>query len=280
VLRHHDYLPFGEEYHPAGWVPENPPAERKLFTGQERDVELGLDYFGARYYRADLGRFSTPEPSPLHALRLVSPQRLNSYGYGNANPLTFADQDGRDAMAVNYSQGALVSGVHFGHNGLAAVDSSGQVLFSDFGPKSRGKAFDDGVVNSPTLSSKIQFDANGLPTRESLIAVAHELEVLETAPPGSVRLAYFKTSNAETTRLINWIRQSKLYWQYSWTGKFSVWGQNCGDYTRAGLGMNVPTGSFPNLDFFVYRIFADEVLGPVVKADVTTQITSFRYKPQ
>ena len=52
--RYHDYTPFGEEINVTF-----PKPDRKLFTGQERDSETALDYFGARYYRADLGRFTT-----------------------------------------------------------------------------------------------------------------------------------------------------------------------------------------------------------------------------
>lgn len=42
VLRRHDYLPFGEEWHEAGWVPDNPPTDKRMFTGQERDIETGM----------------------------------------------------------------------------------------------------------------------------------------------------------------------------------------------------------------------------------------------
>jgi len=53
VIRRHDVTPFREEVAPA-----SPPAGTRLFTGKERDTETGLDYFGARYYRPDLGRFT------------------------------------------------------------------------------------------------------------------------------------------------------------------------------------------------------------------------------
>jgi len=31
------------------------------FTGKERDAESGNDYFGARYYNSNMGRFTTPD---------------------------------------------------------------------------------------------------------------------------------------------------------------------------------------------------------------------------
>ncbi len=32
------------------------------YTGKERDAESGLDYFGARYYGSNMGRFMSPDP--------------------------------------------------------------------------------------------------------------------------------------------------------------------------------------------------------------------------
>ena len=57
VVTRHDFMPFGEEV-----APPPPPSDKRLFTGKERDSETGLDYFEARYYRADVGRFTTIDP--------------------------------------------------------------------------------------------------------------------------------------------------------------------------------------------------------------------------
>jgi RHS repeat-associated protein len=90
VVARHDFLPFGEEW--------NPPAnakEKKLFTGHERDAETGLDYFGARYYRPQVGRFTTVDPG--HASATVDdPQSWNAYAYARNNPLRFIDPTGTD----------------------------------------------------------------------------------------------------------------------------------------------------------------------------------------
>ena len=75
VVRRHDFKPFGEEY-ASGQVDLG---DRKLFTGQERDHETALDYFGARYYRADFGRFTTVDPvtvTPGANPRPAAPDRL------------------------------------------------------------------------------------------------------------------------------------------------------------------------------------------------------------
>jgi RHS repeat-associated protein len=91
VVARHDFLPFGEEW-PA-------PVTQKLdkgFTGKERDAETGLDYFGARYYRADLGRFTTIDPVTTIEENLADPQRWNRYAYARNNPLKYVDPDGRE----------------------------------------------------------------------------------------------------------------------------------------------------------------------------------------
>jgi RHS repeat-associated protein len=68
------------------------------FTGKERDQESGLDYFGARYYASNMGRWMSPDwsasPTPVPYASLQNPQSLNLYGYVNNNPLSRADADG------------------------------------------------------------------------------------------------------------------------------------------------------------------------------------------
>jgi RHS repeat-associated protein len=71
----------------------NLPTQR--FTGQQRDAEEGLDYFGARYYASRSGRFTTVDPAMDIDAALVDPQRWNRYAYALNNPLKFTDPDGR-----------------------------------------------------------------------------------------------------------------------------------------------------------------------------------------
>ena len=92
VVARHDFLPFGEEV-----VPQT--AEKKLFTGQERDFETGQDYFNARQLRTDLGRFLAPDPMSS-VPRLVGSQGVNAYTYVRNNPLGLVDPTGLDARAL------------------------------------------------------------------------------------------------------------------------------------------------------------------------------------
>jgi len=71
---------------------------RSRSTGKERDSETGLDFFGARYFSAAQGRFTSadwsakPEAVPYSSLE--DPQTLNLYSYVRNNPLARADADG------------------------------------------------------------------------------------------------------------------------------------------------------------------------------------------
>jgi RHS repeat-associated protein len=97
------YLPYGEEW--CGGAPCAPPTgagQPKRFTGKDRDLETGLDYFGARYYGSGLARFTTVDPVLRVARNLIRPQRWNRYAYGENNPLKFVDPDGLDTYVVIY----------------------------------------------------------------------------------------------------------------------------------------------------------------------------------
>jgi RHS repeat-associated protein len=133
-MARHDYLPFGEEI-PSGYA--NRGAEwaaddsvKQKFTGQERDQESGLDYFGARYYGSALGRWTSPDRVNLTEDRLVSPSNtLNKYIYGGNNPLKFVDPDGED-ITLFYTNGGPG-----GHAMLLAYDqSNGNSAVQSFGP--------------------------------------------------------------------------------------------------------------------------------------------------
>ncbi len=104
--KRHDYLPFGEELF-AGTGGRTPQqgygagdGVRQHFTQKERDIETGLDYFGARYYSSTQGRFTTGDPASLELRHLVNPQDLNRYAYVANNPLKFIDPDGEEKIQV------------------------------------------------------------------------------------------------------------------------------------------------------------------------------------
>jgi RHS repeat-associated protein len=73
---------------------------RQKFTSKERDVETGLDYFGARYYSSTQGRFTSPDPVMLSPERLVNPQMINLYSYAVNNPFSYADPTGMENVQL------------------------------------------------------------------------------------------------------------------------------------------------------------------------------------
>jgi RHS repeat-associated protein len=97
--RCYDYLPFGEEIasgtngRTAGCFTSGTVALTEKFTGQERDSETGLDYFGARYNSSAQGRFTSPDPSMMSVV-LRNPQSWNRYSYTLNNPLRYIDPNG------------------------------------------------------------------------------------------------------------------------------------------------------------------------------------------
>jgi RHS repeat-associated protein len=100
ILDDQDYLPWGGTVSGVGVSNSN---NHYKFTGKERDLETGLDYFGARYYSNGLGRFitpdwapTTPKPSAVPYADWVDPQSLNQYSYVRNVPTTKFDKDGHD----------------------------------------------------------------------------------------------------------------------------------------------------------------------------------------
>ncbi len=73
------------------------------FTGKEEDEEVGLHYFGARYYSAYLGRWLSPDPPVVHGGGVT-----NLYNYGGNSPYIYVDPDGNFIQAI---VGAIVGAV-------------------------------------------------------------------------------------------------------------------------------------------------------------------------
>jgi len=61
-------------------------------SGHLDDSEVGLTYFGARYYAPMLGRWISPDPLRIHAMA----GDLNPYGFVAGSPLRFVDPVGFD----------------------------------------------------------------------------------------------------------------------------------------------------------------------------------------
>jgi RHS repeat-associated protein len=121
--------PFGDQQTCS--VPSSDVSDQH-YTGKERDTESGLDYFGARYYGSNMGRFMSPDkPVDQHP---EDPQSWNLYTYVRNNPLSSIDQDG------NYDCGQMTADqcTQFGNNltaaqnQLAAAQKNGSITDAQF----------------------------------------------------------------------------------------------------------------------------------------------------
>lgn len=130
--------------------------DASLFTGKERDAETmssampsGLDYFGARYFSAAQGRFTSPDPNGTGA-SLFDPQSWNAYSYTLNNPLRYVDPDGDVPIpaitgAVGAGVGALVGG---GAEALNQYLRTGTIQWGKVGTAALGGAISGGIAGA------------------------------------------------------------------------------------------------------------------------------------
>ncbi|MDQ3003604.1 MAG: RHS repeat-associated core domain-containing protein, partial [Fibrobacterota bacterium] len=88
----YDYFAYGKEVKEVN----TKVGDQKLtetFTGKELDEKIGLDYFGARYYDADLAVWISPDPARF----FHSPYSYSGNGY---NPINSTDPDGRNPVVI------------------------------------------------------------------------------------------------------------------------------------------------------------------------------------
>lgn len=90
AIEQYNYAPFGALV--GGQGPG--VAQPRGYAGKERDLETGNDYFGARYYASQAGRFTTPDPVLDINAALLNPQRWSRYPYVSNNPLRKVDPTG------------------------------------------------------------------------------------------------------------------------------------------------------------------------------------------
>ncbi len=120
VAGYDDYYPFGMVMDGRSGNTSNPDDLYK-FTGKERDIETGYDYFGARYYDSRIGRWLSVDP-----LADKYPG-WSPYNYCVNNPLRFIDPNGMDVYAGSSDARETILNtlsekerkfVQFGDNGL------------------------------------------------------------------------------------------------------------------------------------------------------------------
>ena len=81
------------DYRPDRWESFR---EDYRFTGKEEDIEIGLVYFGRRFYSPATNRWASLDPASLHSLT----QDLNGYAYVGGRVGAYVDPDGAIATAL------------------------------------------------------------------------------------------------------------------------------------------------------------------------------------
>lgn len=95
---HQPYGAIESDYRSRRW--DNPREDYK-FTGKEEDIEVGLTYFGARYYHARLGRWASADPLTIHGLG-ADP---NPYAYVRGRVTSAVDPFGLDCVMAESTNG-------------------------------------------------------------------------------------------------------------------------------------------------------------------------------
>jgi RHS repeat-associated protein len=127
-------------------------------TGKERDSESGNDYFGARYFGSNIGRFLSPDPAGPWVADVSDPQSWNFYVYGRNNPLINIDPTGLDCISFN-SSGAI-SGITHANN-TQSLNEQATNCGANGGNWVNGMVGAIGPANSTGAFSVVSSDADG-----------------------------------------------------------------------------------------------------------------------
>ena len=120
-----------ETYKPHGQRTTNAAASannKTWFTGKQEEAALGINYFGARWYHPEVGRFLVIDPAGVAPENMHS---FNRYAYANNNPYTHVDPSGGvvetawDVLNVGLGVTSFVNNISQGNYGSAAVDAVG-----------------------------------------------------------------------------------------------------------------------------------------------------------
>ncbi|MBK6476739.1 MAG: hypothetical protein IPF93_00270 [Saprospiraceae bacterium] len=108
VIGKNHYYPFGMPARPksygggeqAGWIANPTPPYAYKYNGKELNIDFGLNLsdYGARWYDAGVGRFTSID---RYAPKYAS---LNPYQYGANNPIKYIDVNG-DSLRINTGGG-------------------------------------------------------------------------------------------------------------------------------------------------------------------------------
>ena len=237
IQEYYDLMPYGEVIDPPT------TQESVLFTGKPKDIESGLDYFGARYYGAGICRFTSSDPVISNKQRIISPQQWNLYSYARNNPLSNIDPDGRDAIAIIFPDYKIATPVGkiggLGHAGVVTIDSKGRTKYFEYGRYDEaGKGLVRGR-NVPTVT----MDSNGRPTQESLNGLLRSISQ-QAGHGGRIEGAYFKADDKQTAQMNQYAEGRETQNTNPKRESYDLYDNNCAtfmDKTIEAGGVKLPS---------------------------------------
>lgn len=105
ATRYEAYGSVESDYRPERWASYRSDYR---FTGKEDDIEVGLAYFGARYYAPALNRWISADPLAVHS---PGEADLNVYAYVHGQTYVAVDPNGQLAWFVPILIGAAIGAV-------------------------------------------------------------------------------------------------------------------------------------------------------------------------
>ncbi|HEY4208569.1 MAG TPA: toxin TcdB middle/C-terminal domain-containing protein, partial [Puia sp.] len=134
IISYEEYHPFGTSAYRLSKPGTDLSLKRYRFSGKERDEETGFYYFGARYYAAWLGRWTSTDPAGFT-------DGFNVYVYCSNNPIMLYDPDGRDDKPVVNHYGRVKS----------QISKADKTTDSSEARANIDKAFPEGTVVNKTF---------------------------------------------------------------------------------------------------------------------------------
>jgi RHS repeat-associated protein len=140
LMERSTYHGFGapeSDYRPDRWGNFR---ERYRYTGHEDDSDVGLSYFGRRYYSPAIGTWISPDPLTIHGLA----SDINPYAFVSRSPMRFADPFGLDTYGCDnlnpncesssWDPATLLNGIASAFNGGTGGSGSGRAGGSAHSP--------------------------------------------------------------------------------------------------------------------------------------------------
>ncbi len=169
------------------------------FGGKEEDLEVGLSYFGARYYSPFLGAWLSADPVTVHELG----SDTNPYAYVHGSPLMGVDPDGREPLTI-----LAVIGISMAVGALVGAGSSVAIQASQGNGWDLGRVNGWKVLGAAAVGAVAGGVSGGLGSWMGGAAATAFGEVVGAAATGATAGAAGGTASYLTSALVSWTAPS------------------------------------------------------------------------